>query len=460
MEPIDWIKKIELEYRVEDIKYDGIQLWPALRSYVRFAILRRKFGQVDLQQAKLNKGTILVLLKNVFVGIRHLFFKKEYFIFTSSKCRILSHGQYHDRVLGGISSILSGNSLYFENPYPNGLYRDVKKENRVSESILHLLSQVYQLLFYDKKKLSGLDVWNSLIKDLDIEVDISIYTKRFLGQYGVMNSLVKYHKPKAIFLISSNTLSGYIYAFKKNHIPVVEMQHGIISKKHASYNVFKNIGTEMRPDYLCVYSNFTKEVFHSNNYFIKPENVVATGYYFLDFIRKEKIIDKKFDDISNRFATKICVSMSDSAIEDSLNYIIAAAKLDNSKFFALVPRSIKTYENFELPDNVKVIDWLNVYECISLCDFHSTILSTCAIEAPALGVQNIIISIDSRSRKIFRGMLDDENITQFADTPIEFINVVDHMPRLTRDEIIVSTSHLILPEFKKNMMSFLEMIKN
>src|SRR5690606_6100771 len=105
MEPIDWIRKIELEYPVEEIKYKDIIVWPFLRSYVRFDILRKKYNQVDLQQAKLNRKTLSVLLKNLTVGVFLLLKRKKYFVFTSSKCRIKFNDIYIDRVLGGMSKL-------------------------------------------------------------------------------------------------------------------------------------------------------------------------------------------------------------------------------------------------------------------------------------------------------------------------------------------------------------------
>jgi hypothetical protein len=57
------------------------------------------------------------------------------------------------------------------------------------------------------------------------------------------------------------------------------------------------------------------------------------------------------------------------------------------------------------------IDELNVYEIILCSDLHITINSSCALEAPFLGVRNLLINIDNFSETYFGSVLPKESST-------------------------------------------------
>jgi hypothetical protein len=83
------------------------------------------------------------------------------------------------------------------------------------------------------------------------------------------------------------------------------------------------------------------------------------------------------------------------------------------------------------------------------------VYSTCAIEAPSLGVQNILINIDGLSKRFYGNVLNDTRVTRFADTPEEFVSVANSFEKLDRDTIVKLNEDFIAVNYEKNIRELL-----
>ena len=90
-------------------------------------------------------------------------------------------------------------------------------------------------------------------------------------------------------------------------------------------------------------------------------------------------------------------------------------------------------------------------------DFHSTVYSTCALEAPSFGAQNIMININNLSRKIFEASLIDR-ITKYADTPEEYLSLIRSMDKLDRETVYYLNEDIIMPNYRNNLKDALSQI--
>ena len=97
----------------------------------------------------------------------------------------------------------------------------------------------------------------------------------------------------------------------------------------------------------------------------------------------------------------------------------------------------------------------NFYELTMLADFHATVYSTCAIEAPSLGVQNILINIDGLSKRFYGNILSDRRVTRFVDTPQEFVSIANDFEKLDRDTIVKLNEDLIAVDYEGNIRELL-----
>jgi hypothetical protein len=109
------------------------------------------------------------------------------------------------------------------------------KYNFTSYSSLYLLVYLALPLFFLTAFFSCLRHW-SFVKDVGV-VKCLIRYSIFLSKRFIFSSLVKLCKTKTIHLVDSySTNQALNFVAKQIEIPVIEIQHGIISKGHIGYN--------------------------------------------------------------------------------------------------------------------------------------------------------------------------------------------------------------------------------
>jgi hypothetical protein len=141
-----------------------------------------------------------------------------------------------------------------------------------------------------------------------------------------------------------------------------------------------------------------------------------------------------------------------------ISFVCDAAKLDCSIFYILIPRWPQNpmYSSLNLPPNVEIIRDRNFYELMAYTDFHSTVNSTCALEAPALGVQNILVDIDGQAKWFYEAVLCDSRVTRFVDTPKQYVDTINSFPKLDRDTVCKLHEDFFATNYKENIHNFVK----
>ena len=104
--------------------------------------------------------------------------------------------------------------------------------------------------------------------------------------------------------------------------------------------------------------------------------------------------------------------------------------------YFFIPRDPdRDYSKYKMPYNMVILKHLDFYKIIKYVDFHSTIFSTCAFEAPAMGTPNILINIDNLSKQYLSVLLKDEEVTKITDSPNKFVNIILNWNRKNSNEI-------------------------
>jgi hypothetical protein len=93
---------------------------------------------------------------------------------------------------------------------------------------------------------------------------------------------------------------------------------------------------------------------------------------------------------------------------------------------------------------------------MTYCDFHSTVNSTCALEAPSLGVQNILVDIDGLARLYYEKVLSDDRVTRFANTPEEYVDIVKSFTRLDRSVVCQLHEDFFATNYQENIHNFVK----
>lgn len=463
---IDFIKEIETKYNVSSISVNDIQVWPFLRvsyyfqygrSYI-FEVLNNNSNRTKIIFSRLKR------IRNVFYGFWNLFKKYDYIVFSDTLERRLVSGKYIDKIAEYLLYELGEKRvLLIENPV-NGLHFNRSKistKNIISLDIFCIFCNKYFL----RKKLC---IKNEVIlKEINKKYGLNINYHRIIAQFIFYKYMFiifyKIYNPKAIFINCYYSLihQAAICAAKKKGIKTIELQHGIINNKHSAYNIFTYLDKSFFPDYLLAFGDYVKNVFNEGNYFIKKENVLPVGSMYLDYInykyKPSKGNVKIFINFRKKYKKIVTVSSQWTIESKLIKFIKKSASLSKDILYIFVPRDInKNYSNVNFPENIIILKHLDVYQITKETNFHSTVYSTCASEAPAIGVPNILININNQAKMYYSNLLTNRDVTRFVDTEKEFVNTILTWHTKTKREIMSLHNGFYKENHKKNLRHALQ----
>jgi hypothetical protein len=228
--------------------------------------------------------------------------------------------------------------------------------------------------------------------------------------------------------------------------------------------LFTPLDRSFFPDFLFTFGEKTNNVFSEKNYFIKKENVIPIGSMYLDYINNEYQPSEKtrtmFFNYRKKYEKIVAVASQWTIEEKLIKFIKKAARLNNDILYIFVPRDTnKDYSLVEFPNNVVILKDLNIYQIIKESDFHSTVFSTTAIEAPALGIPNILINIDGFAKKYYSDILTDRNTTIIAETEQEFIKILDNRKKISKKIIMDAHEGFYKQNHKENIKRAIDIVE-
>ena len=250
---------------------------------------------------------------------------------------------------------------------------------------------------------------------------------------------------------------GYIKALKELNIPVIEMQHGVINSSHHAYNLYRDFGNNLFPDYLLTYGPKELEVFRGSNYFINPTHVFPVGYYFLEATNKFANTSEYEQKLRQRYKMIVVFSLQDPFEAYTFEFLEKTAALNPGICYLLVPRNAdKTYPEIEGKENMFIERNLNIYECLKIADFHATINSTCAIESLFFGVPNVLYDFKNWASDYYGEILNDPGHTAFISSPQEFVETLEGHHFYSKKVIGDKSEGFIKRNFNENLKQVLK----
>jgi len=452
---------------------NGEQIWPYLRIRYGFTYMAEtaaSYGEAnyDLQASRGSKPIrrlrfMKSTLRGIRYGFRNWFRKYDYIVLTDNSVRRQMGGKYINQFLDPIiDEIGPSRVLCIEStsPFPSYGMNQVYTRHVVSTSLLILFSLLIMLLrrmFSRRYKVVNKGVMDRIEADFGSNANATNVIEFFEAKRKVFTCLFRIMRPQAILLTCYYGKEPAIRAAKSLGIKVIEIQHGVIGKEHPAYNVHRDLDRSCFPDHLLVFGKQELATFN-NSRFIDQANVHPAGSFYLDYIRASCGPEPHLSErISGGYERVVGVTLQWITERRLISFICEAAKLDSSILYILIPRAQKKeYSNMGLPPNVSVIRDKNFYELMTYCDFHSTVNSTCALEAPSLGVQNILIDIDGSARVYYEKVLSDDRVTRFANTPEEYVNTVRGFPRLHRNVVRELHKDFFAPNYQENIRDFVK----
>lgn len=439
-------QELEIKYSVEDIKVNGIQIWPMLRIYIASQLVFEQDRSI-----KLNKSVVVSGLKYFFYGFRHLFQKSDYLFLSSSDQRKKVGENYIDRA--DIVSEKLSKVLIMELP-SNGMHIPKRQcpESRIMSKYPLYFVTLLRSKFIFSVKLEGEQILKKLLEETGVSIPYKMRIRKFLAERSVMHLLIRIKNLKALLLITPYTNMGYVYAFKEKGKKVIEFQHGTISPSHYAYNLNKKYDTNLFPDTLLTFGRKEMDVFVQDNFYIEQKDVIPVGSFIIDVILEARPVDLKFKEMTQNFKKIVAYTAQDALEKQFIPFLKEAAGLDSSIGYVLIPRfrDEAYYKTFNFPDNVIYMPWLTTYEAMYLSDFHATINSTTAIEAPSLGTMNVLANVENRAVSYFKDFLDDR-VCIYCDDAVSFVNAIKNNTPLSKDIVASFNSEIIVQGFRKNI---------
>lgn len=285
-----------------DIEYKGFKIWEIARGYIYIEIemiynkLQPLFSK-QKKDLKKQKNTFSSILKK----LKIFFLKDVDYIFLNNPRRVKqSDGKYYCIYTDLMIDLLKEKNkcVMFEDPYWSlnptsnvSHFEPVKTENIC---YLDYVERLYRIKkHFSKRKYSELhtillDIENKFEKEYKCDLtnifklveDKILY---MLYTYNFYRRLMIRTKPKAVFefydIFPSKIVVNKIA--KELNIPVIEIQHGIVTSKNPIFLKYGNIDRnyECLPDYVLSYG---KKLLNLNYLPIKKENIFYIGSLFLN----------------------------------------------------------------------------------------------------------------------------------------------------------------------------------
>jgi predicted glycosyltransferase len=229
-----------------------------------------------------------------------------------------------------------------------------------------------------------------------------------------------------------------------------------INKDHHGYQLYNNYSKLLFPNNLLCFGTNDKEFFKTSTY-IDYENVFEVGSYYLEHIKNSNPISIQFDNIRKKYSVLIAITGQDAYDDVLLAFVHEVLNLKKEWGVVFIPRSEKEEyyrNNYQLNENIHFVNDLNTYELIKLCDVHTTVNSTCALESVAIGTPNVLFDYNKKASSYLANLLTNSITNSFCDTPEEYLASVEKELGLSRDEVIRLNSSLFVTGYSNNLESF------
>ena len=390
--------KFEKKYDMFQIRISNVRIWHYIRFYIYYDLVNQlHFGTVLLNSAspkvKLNDTRKEIVRRNIMCN-QFLMCKKDVLIIPHSR-KYKDEGQYYkciytdliDKHLKQSHYILDGKSeegIYALQKSKNVIYQDVDFFNKIC------------IKKFNYEPVSKSEIAAKIIEPLEEYFKISITIENLKKWYGLMNSyinnrkyLIRYYnfilnriKPKIILMVVSYSWDRMILCevAHRKKIPIVELQHGMITGETLPYNFYQTIKLSSFPDYIFTFGQFDKR---RARFPIKKENIIPVGYPELETFYKAP---KKNQGVKNI----LFISQGIQEIAEYANF--AAEKLDKEWYKVIFQLHPKEYTNwksnvgyFLKNPNIKIVGSFEhtVYHSLVEADWvigcYSTVLSEAAM---------------------------------------------------------------------------------
>jgi hypothetical protein len=138
-----------------------------------------------------------------------------------------------------------------------------------------------------------------------------------------------------------------------------------------------------------------------------------------------------------------------------VSFISKAALLAPDICFAILPRIPDNYLSaLPMDGNMMVHTDRDFCRIIPQMDFHATISSTTALEAPSLGIRNIIVDMDGEGHESLWDQCPPSETAKYVTTPEGLVEAIRTYPLMSKADIMAQNYGNIEPNYQWNIHCF------
>lgn len=404
--------ELEEKYRREFQKKSE---WVYLRNYYRLPLMKIQASKLSFFQ-KIRRH--VTRYGNITYGFNKWFRSYNTLMFSNVADRRIIDDVFFCVSLDSIADYLGVDDvLFIENParlnhkkssqcYSKHVVSRILPDTVVK--IVHMFFSAKKCLFLEKVNL-----------EIGIEIPYQKIVKKNLAGTMIYSFLFRFLKPNLIIVSCYYDKQYIIKAAKMHNIKVVEIQHGLISSENYAYNTPLNLDGSYIPDILWKIFNFNED---QCNIYCR-ENMFYLGSFYLEHLHQTFDVLPSLQKLTLQYRCVVCVSLQGEGNiplkRKTLSFLEKVARVLPDVLFLLVDK-FDSLEPLTL-DNL-IYSSYDVYTTILHSDFHSTVYSACAIEAPILGIKNILLNIDGLSVKYLgEEYIENSHIVNEATEMIEIL---------------------------------------
>lgn len=419
----------EKKYSLFESKDHDLYYWDIIRFEVYVELLWN-YTSRPTYKLRPNAGAVVNAIKELGYFIYYvLFTRPSNVFFACSRNKVDEH--FLDQNLEDIYRNIEGSKLIVES------FQKRKADRTHKKSVYSPIAIVRRLCRPFVKRRDFSDLVEKLKKAFPgfslSGQDLNHIFASYLIDRAFYRCLFRLWKPKQIFLTQNGIQKGMFWAARKQGIPLLEVQHGIIDGGHIAYNYSEEI-------------NYSKDQLHTPGHFLTFSEFWGRGLNF-PYVNLEALGNNSFYSAGNLSIEKVrqtrgeglLVASSDLFGEPLSELVIKLAAHYPSLpiYFKLHPNQfaeLAIYETrFKPFSHIHVItNEANIYELIARCDAVLAIQSTALYEALHLGRKAIIYkrSTYTRHAHIFH-----VNHVFLVDNEGELIEAINNNDAFKQSEI-------------------------
>lgn len=462
--PEQIMRECEANYAVENITYEGLPLWPFLRTIFlhEVSFTEESSGQCTGEKIKLLKW------KNFCRHMHGVLYTNYFLFFKRGTILLFTSNHQFRKVDNKIMNQLTG---YLEEKLENVIpvvQIDIDKKNKMygrnyidQRFIDDLIRFKAKKNLIDKKTLHGEDILLDVIQGLKIQYDYLTYISVVIHGIEYYTKWFRYSKPKFLIVECFYDMKMQaIYAAKNLGITVIELQHGMIHKGNFAYYCRKNFSVNPYPDWLFGYGEMSKEEI-KNGKIYEEDKIIPVGNYYLTIMEERKEINKKlfYDKYSRILGKKIIVVASQITVDRKL-YEITNKIARKLKDFAVifVPRIIEKYHKSNEKVGFYLEDKLDIYQLMQNADVMINVHSTCAVESLFLGTPVLLWDIEGLASGYYGEILRGLNSVCFVDKFEDGLLMIKRLSEIDREDVKKEGRIFYKSNYKENIDNALERI--